>query len=151
MSESQVSNTIISSSSTPAAARELSDPNLGECTGSEQSCKDNVAIVGDSSSAHVLDSSIPFEHNAGFNSPPESDIKHDASHVVVHPPADGSLVSMHLSDMEEGVSIVHNGSKVDSDGQNFSRGKMKGRERKNFSKEIVDVLQSWFYENISHP
>ena len=82
-----MSNNIISSSSTPAAARELSDPNLGECTGSEQSCKDNVAIVGDSSSAHVLDSSIPFEHNAGFNSPPESDIKHDASHVVVHPPA----------------------------------------------------------------
>jgi hypothetical protein len=27
----------------------------------------------------------------------------------------------------------------------------KGVERKNFSKEVVDQLQSWFYSNISHP
>lgn len=27
----------------------------------------------------------------------------------------------------------------------------KGIERKNFSKEVVDELQSWFYSNISHP
>jgi hypothetical protein len=27
----------------------------------------------------------------------------------------------------------------------------KGIERKNFSKQVVDALQSWFYKNISHP
>jgi hypothetical protein len=27
----------------------------------------------------------------------------------------------------------------------------KGISRKNFSKEVVDHLQSWFYANISHP
>jgi hypothetical protein len=27
----------------------------------------------------------------------------------------------------------------------------KGIERKNFSKPVVDALQSWFYKNISHP
>jgi hypothetical protein len=27
----------------------------------------------------------------------------------------------------------------------------KGVERKNFSKKVVDELQSWFYSNISHP
>ncbi len=27
----------------------------------------------------------------------------------------------------------------------------KGIERKNFSKQVVDELQAWFYNNISHP
>jgi hypothetical protein len=41
-----------------------------------------------------------------------------------------------------------------NDGQAINLNKpcgRKGIERKNFSKEVVDELQSWFYSNISHP
>lgn len=92
---------------------------------------------------------------------PSTPTKSSSSHSFVGD--DETAKNANSSDHVEGGSddaelfdqnTAREDQKVTSDSHKLNSVKTCGRkgvERKNFSKKVVDELQSWFYSNISHP
>ena len=148
MSHSQQTDVVpASSSDSPVAAvasqREepRTDPAADGCVGQLPSCSGGVASAKTSLSKSPDAARSDVAAGGGSVSKAVSECSEDRGSVA------GKCVS---DDAVEG-SKSRVAPKHGSEGQSRDLGKLKGRERKNFSKKVVDELQSWFYSNISHP
>lgn len=138
-------------------------PPLGDCDG---------ALAADARNADESSDSAPCERRL----PGKRSLNDDASpkKLMPTPPATSSSSYSFVGDDEtakdaDSSDHVEGGSddaelfaqdtaredqKDGSDSQKLNSVKTCGRkgvERKNFSKKVVDELQSWFYSNVSHP
>ena len=128
-----------------AASLKADEPNLalaaGHCSGQLHGCDDGVV------SAKTSLSRSPDAARSDVAVVVECLLKA----VSECPQGRGLIPGKCVTDEEVEGSKSRDRPRHGSEGQTLDAGKSKGRERKNFSKQVVDELQSWFYSNISHP